>query len=81
MPKAKHAHRTMRTITLSPRSEAILARMSERTGIARGRLVDAALDLIEVCPDCHGAGVVSGPYGQATETCPGCAGHRVRPAQ
>lgn len=82
MPKRpKHVPRTMRTLTISPRSEAMLARMSRITSIPRGRLVDLALDLLEVCDECKGARMVEGPLGQATERCDGCAGEGVRPVQ
>lgn len=77
--RPKRVMRTMRTMTLSARSEALLERMSRVTCIPRGRIVDLALDLLEICDDCHGAGVVSGPMGLGTERCNGCAGERVRP--
>lgn len=83
MPKAPkriaRAARESRTMTLSQRSEALLATMTRHTGIPRGRIVDLALDCVEICDDCQGAGVVAGPMGEGTEHCSGCAGNKIRP--
>lgn len=76
-----HQDRPFRTLTLSPRSEAWLSAASNATKIPRGRIVDAALAAIEVCEDCQGAGAVDGPLGPGTETCAGCAGHKIRPCE
>ena len=77
--KPVHVSRTMRTVTLSPRSEALLAMLSNLTGIPRGRIIDLALDCLEACPDCQGSGVVSGPMGPETETCTTCHGTKIVP--
>lgn len=71
--------RPFRTLTLSPRTEARLTAMAAATGLARGRIVDLAIEALDVCDACRGAGVVSGTLGPATETCPECGGARVLP--
>lgn len=78
-PGLAAASRPFRTLTLSPRCEALLTLMSERTGMARGRIVDLAIEAIGVCEACDGSGTEDGPLGPSTRVCPVCGGSRVVP--
>ena len=80
MAARKRAVRVARNMTLSPRSEAILSALTERTGVTRGRIVDVALANIGACETCGGRGTADGHMGRDTETCVACAGDRLVPS-
>lgn len=71
----KPAPRVARNMTLSPVTEARLEALAERTGIARGRIVDLAMANLAACEDCEGRGTVNGD----TELCACCRGSRLVP--
>lgn len=71
--------RPFRTLTLSPRTEALLSKMSLDLGIARGRIVDMAIEAIGVCEQCRGSGTSDGPLGRDTEVCSWCRGSKIVP--
>lgn len=79
-PKAKKpAVRVARTLTLTPRSEAILESLAELTGVTRGRIVDIAMGNIMACELCQGRGTVNGLLGPDTCVCDACCGARLVP--
>jgi len=71
--------RPFRTLTLSPRTEALLTKLSFDLGIPRGRIVDMAIEAIGVCEQCRGSGTSDGSMGPATEVCSWCRGSRIVP--
>ena len=73
--------RPFRTLTLSPRCEAILTALTRDSGLARGRIVDQAVEAMVVCDQCDGTGLMGGSLGPGTITCSECGGNRllVRP--
>lgn len=65
------------TVTMAPHTKTKIDRLSARTQLSRGRLIDLAIDGIEACSTCLGCGRVAGPNGPDTEACPVCDGQRV----
>jgi DnaJ-class molecular chaperone len=67
--------RVARNMTLSCVTEARLEALAERTGMARGRIVDLALANVMPCEGCEGRGTVK----DDTAVCPECLGFRLVP--
>ncbi len=61
------------TFTLAPHTVARLAKLSELTGVSRGRLIDLVVEGLDVCDDCRGTGRASD---EATK-CGTCQGNRL----
>ena len=73
------ASRVGRTMTLSPRTEAILEGLTRTTGVSRGRIVDLAIANVTACETCEGRGTLDGPMGLDTDPCHACRGARIVP--
>ena len=69
--------RAFRTLTLSPRTEALLTSYANVTGISRGRIVDLAIEAVHPCDKCHGSGAIDSTLGPFTVRCPECSGQRL----
>jgi DnaJ-class molecular chaperone len=82
--RAKILKRILQTVSIDPSTVDLLDTLSGTTGLARGRVIEAALARIETCEHCDGTGHVEptkrrvqdgacGPDG----TCGACYGARL----
>jgi hypothetical protein len=76
-PVSAGAVRRHLDVTLAPATIARLERLREETTLPMGRLVDAGIARLSVCPSCDGCGMVDGELGPETDECPRCRGGRV----
>lgn len=74
MPRVALRHmRVYLTVTVSPRTVERLDLLARTLGLARGRIVDQAVDCLDACESCGGAG------GDADGVCEACGGARIVP--
>ena len=68
------------TVTVARHTRERAEAIKRATGLALGRVVDAAMGTIEPCKECRGSGVVASSLGPDSAVCDACAGSRVVPS-
>jgi hypothetical protein len=80
-PAKNDTRRVTTAFSIAPHTMRRIQKLADLLGIARGRIIDLALDAIEPCQTCQGSGLVdSETKFSGLERCSVCRGLRVIPA-